>query len=388
MRTRPPGGRSAATRDQSAGAPQGRPAARNPGAGAAQNESAGPKPSGTPEGGPTTGRSVTIMDVARRARVSKTTASDALSGSGRVSAATRARIEAAAAELGYVPNSAARHLRRGKVGTIGLYIPRQVMGLPFYMEFAFAAARRAQEHETDLTLLAPAPRAAGAPRLRADGLITIDPMPDDPVTATLLTADIPIVTVGGHRSPVAAPIGVVRGDYRGSMHRLLDHLAEAGATVPAHIATDATFQSEWAVLTRTAYEQWCDHHCVEPCVRTVAPDATPDTIGQVVRDLLADHPATDALVCAPDGTAICALNTLHSLGRRVGDDILLAACVDNASLQLCDPPITAIDLHPRDYGTVSVDLLVDFLTGAEQPPLTRPHAIDLRIRPSTSAHGR
>lgn len=331
-----------------------------------------------------TGRPVTIIDVARRAGVSKTTASDALSGTGRVSQATRARIAAAAAELGYVPNSAARYLRRGQVGAIGLYIPRQVMGLTFYMEFAFAAARRAQEYQIDLTLLAAGPHADEAVPLRVDGLVIIDPMPDDPVTTALLAAKIPVVTVGGPRTPTPAPVGVVRGDYAAITHRLLDHLREAGATRPAHIAPDTAFQSEWAVLTRSAYEQWCRRHGITPHVRTVATDATPDTVSQVVRDLFTDHPATDALVCAPDGTAICALNTLHSLGRRVGDDVLLAACVDNASLQLCDPPITAIDLNPRHYGTVSVDLLIDFLTGAEQPPLERPHPIDLLIRPSTS----
>src|SRR6185436_18711691 len=52
----------------------------------------------------------TIRDVARLAGVARTTASDALQGRGRVSEATRARVEAAAAALRYRPHAGARDL--------------------------------------------------------------------------------------------------------------------------------------------------------------------------------------------------------------------------------------------------------------------------------------
>jgi DNA-binding LacI/PurR family transcriptional regulator len=54
---------------------------------------------------------VTILTVAREAGVSKTTASDALRGSGRVSEATRETVAQVARRLGYAPNGSARHLR-------------------------------------------------------------------------------------------------------------------------------------------------------------------------------------------------------------------------------------------------------------------------------------
>lgn len=50
---------------------------------------------------------VTLLDVARAAGVSKSTASDALQGSGRVAEATWDRVRGIAEELGYRPNSAA-----------------------------------------------------------------------------------------------------------------------------------------------------------------------------------------------------------------------------------------------------------------------------------------
>lgn len=63
----------------------------------------------------------TLADVARLAGVSPSTASLTFSGSGPVSPATRSRVLAAAAELGYSgPDPLARSLRRGASGVIGV----------------------------------------------------------------------------------------------------------------------------------------------------------------------------------------------------------------------------------------------------------------------------
>ena len=63
----------------------------------------------------------TLLDVAQRAGVSRSTASLAFSGAGPVSAATRDRVKAAAAELGYSgPDPRARSLRQGRSGVVGI----------------------------------------------------------------------------------------------------------------------------------------------------------------------------------------------------------------------------------------------------------------------------
>src|SRR3954453_7918423 len=70
-------------------------------------------------------RTVTSNDVARPARGSQATVSLVLSGkaAGRVSASTEAIVRAAAEELGYRPNLAARALRTGTARAIGLVVP-------------------------------------------------------------------------------------------------------------------------------------------------------------------------------------------------------------------------------------------------------------------------
>src|SRR6185312_9280475 len=87
---------------------------------------------------------VTSVDVARRAGVSQSTVSLVLSGKGRgrISARTEATVRAAAAELGYRPNVAARTLRTGIARTVGLVVPD--ITNPFFGRVLRGAQRSAQ----------------------------------------------------------------------------------------------------------------------------------------------------------------------------------------------------------------------------------------------------
>ena len=339
---------------------------------------------------PAPARSVTIIDVARQAGVSKTTASDALSGGGRVSPRTRARIEEVAARLGYVPNSAARHLRQSRVGAVGLYLPRQAFaGTGFYMEFTFGVAQRAHAAGLDLTLLGAGSAGVNPPRPRVDGVIILDPILDDPVVTDLLTGGVPVVTVGRYLGSGPAPSGVLNADYVHTTTLLLDHLGSCGASAPGMITTDEDFLADWSLTLQETYGTWCAAHDAEPAMRGVAVDASPEELDAAVRDLLAARPDLDALVCAPDGSALRALGTLQALGLRVGEDLLLASCVASPSLEMCDPPITAIDVSPRVYGAGAAGMLTEILSadaaqGEESTRIERLHHGRLRIRPSTS----
>ena len=65
----------------------------------------------------------TIYDVARLAGVSTATVSRALNGTGQISAATRAAIDAAVERLGYRPNTIARSLVKRTTQTIAVMVP-------------------------------------------------------------------------------------------------------------------------------------------------------------------------------------------------------------------------------------------------------------------------
>jgi LacI family transcriptional regulator len=121
---------------------------------------------------------VTIKDVASRARVSQATASRALSGRGYVSADAREAVSEAARQLGYRPHAAARSLKLQRTNTIGLIITDIVN--PFYSYLANGALRASHELEYHLILCAtnenPAMEAEYLDLLfeqRVDGIIAV-----------------------------------------------------------------------------------------------------------------------------------------------------------------------------------------------------------------------
>ncbi|MFC8282777.1 LacI family DNA-binding transcriptional regulator [Streptomyces cyaneofuscatus] len=380
-----------------------------------------------------TSRTVTLLDVARTAGVSKSTASDALQGSGRVAEATRDRVRAVAEELGYRPNSAARRLRRSSTGAIGLHLPQTATRLDYYMNLAFGAVARAQEDGFDVVLLAPASTmggaggatgpggASGPVASRVDGLLVIDPEVGDSAVPGLLDAGVPVVTGERYLGPTAAPTGAVICDNAASLTALLDHVTDRGARRPAVLAPAGT--SAWATALRATAASWGQEHGVDVALRTVPFAATPGEAEETTLALLRADPAVDAVICAPDGAAPGVLRAAATLGRTVGTTasdrtdsaasdrtdstaasdrtgeepstpgpgphprtpLLVASCVDGTATRSAEPPVTAVDLRPAAYGRACAELLCDILAGRTPPDTVRRHAWALETRASTTA---
>ncbi|MFD8108278.1 LacI family DNA-binding transcriptional regulator [Streptomyces microflavus] len=364
-----------------------------------------------------TSRTVTLLDVARAAGVSKSTVSDALQGSGRVAEATRERVRAVAEELGYRPNSAARRLRRSSTGAIGLHLPQTATRLDYYMNLAFGAVARAQEEGLDVVLLAPAGVAGGAGgrvASRVDGLLVIDPEVGDSAVPGLLDAGVPVVTGERYLGHAAAPSGAVICDNAASLTALLDHVTERGARHPAVLAPAGT--SAWATALRTTAASWGQEHGVAVELRTVPFAATPQEAEETTLALLRTDPAVDAVICAPDGAAPGVLRAAATAGRTVGTisvrtaggatsghtagsttsgrtgeagthprtPLLVASCVDGTATRSAEPPVTAVDLRPAAYGRACAELLCDILAGRTAPDTVRRHAWAMETRASTT----
>src|ERR1700683_1326352 len=103
----------------------------------------------------------TILDIARLAKVSPASVSNALTGRRRVAEATRKTVLAIADRLGYAPNLRARRLRTGRADAIAVFSPMPFAiaagpsRLGFLMEIAAAAAAAALESGIALILVPP-----------------------------------------------------------------------------------------------------------------------------------------------------------------------------------------------------------------------------------------
>lgn len=84
----------------------------------------------------------TIIDVAKKANVSKSTVSRVVSNKGYVSETSRQKVLAAMEELAYVPNSIARNLQSGETKTIGFIVPHFIDPLSVFLEAFLSIARQ------------------------------------------------------------------------------------------------------------------------------------------------------------------------------------------------------------------------------------------------------
>ena len=96
---------------------------------------------------------VTLREVADAVGISRSAVSMALSDHPRISEATKAAVRAAAANLGYVANSAGRALRAGRSDSIAVVVPntgQHVFGHPYFMLLLVGVTAAANDHDAML----------------------------------------------------------------------------------------------------------------------------------------------------------------------------------------------------------------------------------------------
>jgi len=322
----------------------------------------------------------TIVDVARAAGVSKTTASDALRGHGRVSDATREAVLRAASELGYAINRSARSLRTSMIGAIGLYIPQVLFRSEHYLSFVYGVVDVAAGFDYDVTVIVSGEEARPNYAPHVDGLVMIDPAEGDAMVERLLASGLPIVS--SERFPSGQqPTGVVWSDHGGYTRVLLDHLAAHGAHRPALLASATV--SDWSIGIQEAYLAWCLDHGVEPAV-AVATFGTDAAQAQAeAAALLEREPDLDALIGASDGFAAAVAPVVTAAGRVIGEDLLLASCVDNSTLRAMHPSVTAIDTKGGEAGAECARLLFRLMSGETERGTSIELPLELHVREST-----
>src|SRR4051794_16943021 len=178
-----------------------------------------------------------IGEIARRAGVSRSTVSYALSGKRPVAEATRRRIQDVIDELGYRPNAAARALKEGRTRTIGLVIPPASARLTRnQLDFVASVVEAASRADLDV-LLSPSggDHDRSFERLlsggRVDGVILMEIRLEDSRVDRLKQAGLPFVGIG--HTAHAEAMRWVDVDYATLIGRCVHHLADLGHT---HIA--------------------------------------------------------------------------------------------------------------------------------------------------------
>ncbi|MER7402253.1 LacI family DNA-binding transcriptional regulator [Streptomyces sp. NPDC000070] len=307
---------------------------------------------------------VRITDVARRAGVSPSTVSYALSGKRPISAETRRRVEAAARELGYRPQSGAPGHDRPNV--LALAAPlRTGVHVPAMMRVTQSVVTAARGYDHDLLLLT---HEEGLTRVRepapADALLVMDIGLDDPRLPLLRSLGRPFVLLGLPADPHG--LTCVDLDYRAAGEACVHHLARLGHRTVALVGSPPE-----VYLRRTAsahrlvegFTAAADHHGLASSVHPAVPD--PAEARHLADRLLREHPALTAVVVHNPPLLDPLITAFRQLGLRVPEDLsVTAVCPDDSATT------TSVALPATELGTRAVELLMEKLHGTPVPEVT------------------
>ena len=331
--------------------------------------------------------SASLVDVARKAQVSPTTVSRYFNQPELVRPSTRQRIERAVADLGYLPNAAARALASKRSRMVGVVVPTLDHAL-------FAKALNSLEGRlaaAGYTLVVAASgfdpdrerrQVESLLTHRIDALVLVGAARDPAVYALLESQGLPYVTTWVVDEDRGHPgVGI---DNRVAGRRIADYLLDLG-----HLDF-AMISAETARNDRAAQRLAGVRAALEARGLSLAPERVIERPldllegGHAFRHLMSLVPAPSAVVCGADLFAVGAVFESRKLGLRIPQDVSLTGFDDIELASLIDPPLTTLRVPVREIGERSADYLLRRLRGEAVPNSTLLD-VELLLRGSTAA---
>jgi len=315
------------------------------------------------------GRPPRIRDVAELAGVSTATVSMVLNNvSGyRVAPATRNRIRATAAKIGYRPNGLAQSLRLQASATIG-FVSDEIATTPFAGQTILGAQECAAEHRKVLMLV----NTGRDPEIEAlDILALLDRQVEGVVYAAMYTREVRLPDVlrgrkvvllnclaGGAKVPAVIPDEINAGRTAGRV------LSEAGHRNDIHVIggvgrsngqPDGIFagRERMAGIVEALLDVGARPESIVNCAAW-----EPESGYDAVADLLKKGHRPRALICCNDRLAMGAYEALAEAGLGIPSDVSVVAFDDQDLASWLRPKLTTVALPHYEMGRRAVELLL------------------------------
>ncbi|MFI9834656.1 LacI family DNA-binding transcriptional regulator [Streptomyces sp. NPDC051913] len=325
-------------------------------------------------------------DVARVAGVSRKTVSRVLNGEPYVSDEARRRVLAAAEELGYRLNQAARALASGRTRSIGVV----ALGTAGFGTASLLVHIEQAVRDAGYTLRV-VNTPDGAPdditgavesllEQGVDGVIVSEPIVKGEVA---LRVDVPVLFVGAPPAPGftasrTLTVGVGAHDLA---RAATEHLLDLGHETVHHLAGPR----QW-YATKDRIEGWraalAARGAHEPPLLNGDWSAAS---GYAAGRALASDTSVTAVFAAGDEMAIGLIHALREAGRRVPEDMSVVGFDGNPVFAYVSPPLTTVRQPFQAAAREGIGLLVHAI---EQPDTEPPQAgeppVELVVRGSTA----
>ena len=335
-------------------------------------------------------RRPTILDVAARAGVSKSTVSLVLQGSRQVRPETREAVEKAMAEIGYVYNRAAANLRSASVGLVGLVI--NDLRNPFFTEFATSLqmALAAQgyatviansdedaelqaklvgsmiEHGVSALVISPAYGAAGE---------TFD---------QLARTGLPVLQVLRKMDERTDLFPFASFDYASGSAMATEHLVEQGATNIAFVGG-----LPGRAITRERKSGWRDVLKAHGLEEIALHGKSTRAFGmQAAEQLLSDYPDVDAAICFNDLVALGLMAGFARAGRPVGQGFHVVGFDDIEEAAQRWPQLSSVACDITGFAQDTAARLLSWMVDGQRPEPELRMPVRLIARASSSGENK
>jgi LacI family transcriptional regulator len=330
----------------------------------------------------------TIYDVASAAGVSIASVSRVLNGRGNPMAETRQRVLQAVAELGFIPDGAARALSARLKEIIGVVIrrppPTEPLGDDIFqdeeesLQFPDLINRGIElaAQNRDYNLLVSSvdvddhdhTRRVFALARKSDGLILHDQVLDSDQLERL-SRQVPVVTLAGVPTPTTSNVG---GDNQGSMREMARHLVQVHGyrtlaylgghpDSPDNLARLAAFSAEVAAAggTFAGGPEWQGNYCAAGGARV---------IDRILAKGSGAARLPRAIACANDQTALGVVYALMQHGLDVPGDVAVTGFDDIPVARHLRPQLTTVRQPIQELGATAFEVLYSMINDAGHAP--------------------
>jgi DNA-binding LacI/PurR family transcriptional regulator len=317
--------------------------------------------------------SLTIDDIARELGVSKTTVSRAISGKGRISAATRERVLAYIEKHNYKPNASAKSLAESRTYNIALVLPRDFIKLdfPFIRQSMSTIVDEAYTMNYNV-MLCLSTETESTPLIRTldyrkvDGVILPRTVENDPVVELLIKRDIPFATLGTLPAKYQGR-AIVEADHDqyGGCCAFTKAVLAGNPTCTALLGNDLSYivnQSRLSGFRKACQE--LEIPLEQTPVRMGINDL--DVCREVVEDLLAQ--GVRRFLCMDEDVCTRTIEVLRSNGLTIPGDAQIASFADTDQLTGNVPPISALSFDPAELGRAACREFINALNDEDYDP--------------------
>jgi DNA-binding LacI/PurR family transcriptional regulator len=317
----------------------------------------------------------TIGDVARRAGVSRSTVSYALSGKRSISAETRDRIEQAIVDLEFTPNAGARALATSQTMVLGLLLQFHADEFaPAMLQYILPVSEAARAHGYDILMVTDADGPKAVHRIgesnMVDGFVLLDVTADDPRVPFLRAMRQPGVLIGLPRD--TRGVDVIDLDFGEAARILVDHLHERGhqeillVTPPQHVVERGgsyVWRFRDAAIERAARYGLRIHPFYG--------ESQGSAVRKSMNAILDAWPKATALMVHNDATIAALPTILHERGVSVPGDLSVVSLYSRDFGEEFSLPFTAVESAAEELGRTAVTRLVERIQwGREYGPPT------------------